>query len=224
MSRIRKIAPEPREANPNPAWADVFGEQLYDQLVDLLKLGGERDRDDLWNALPWAAERYLRTMQKEARPGLPARRGKLESLRQQANRLRKSLLGLKGMASLDFYTTATSFTGATFTIRPQNPNGWLVEAGKYVRDIEVVAGAAASRLKAQAIPGGRPRHAAARILVDNLATIYERITRDKAGRRGLFPRFVKLAVDPIDFRLINSGLDHLIRGVIAARKKLDENS
>ena len=52
MSRIRKIAPEPREANPNPAWADVFGEELYDQLVDLLNLGGERDRDYLRNALP----------------------------------------------------------------------------------------------------------------------------------------------------------------------------
>ena len=78
-------------------------------------------------------------------------------------------------------------------------------------------------LKRRAKPGGRPAQAAVRILIDDLATIYERATKKTAGRRGRFPNFVRLIVQSIEPKYEKIGIDHLVREVVGARKKLDED-
>lgn len=213
-----------REAIPEPTWNDFFLPGQHSAFIRILGLDSERAMAYLRAALPLAVERYLRAKQREARPGLAERRRKLQSVRNQAHKLRKALLNLEGFAKVDFLTTATHYSGSGFTVDPQKPSAWYSDAGRLVRDVAVVAGAAADQLKARARRGGRPSHAAARILVDDLAFIYERLTKCEPGRRGRFPRFAKTVVEVVDSHLANTGLEHLIREMRAERKKLDKNA
>ncbi len=174
---VKKPAERSRDANPEPGWLDYFEEELFSELVDGLRLEDHWQRHYLRNTIPWAAERYLRAKNKDSRVRLPGRRKKLEQVRRQAGKLRMLLLDLDRMARLDFFTTATRFTGQPFTIDPQHLSGWLADADKYIRDVGVISGAAARDLKRQAKPSGRPAQAAVRILIDDLATIYERATK-----------------------------------------------
>ena len=135
-----------------------------------------------------------------------------------ALKLRTSLANLVDMASIDFNTTATHYAGNIYTIDPADPVLWMDQAGKYVRDISVVAGATAKELKQRAKPGGRPKHAAARILINDLAVLYHRLTKRIPGRHGRFPKFVEVIVECVDRRLLNQGLEHLIREIAAEYK------
>ncbi len=220
---VKKPAEPSRDANPDPDWPNYFAEDLFGELVDRLRLEDDWQRHYIRNTIPWAAERYLRATTKASRARFPGRRKKLEKVERQAGKLRNLILDLDGMARIDFYTTATSYTGHPFTVDQQQPSDWLTEAGRYIRDVGVISGAAASDLKRQARPGGRPADAAARILIHDLATIYERATKRKAGRRGRFPKFVKLIAQAIDCKFEQIGVDHLVREVVGARKKLDED-
>ncbi len=220
---VKKPVEPSRDDNPDPDWPSYFAEDLFGELVDRLRLEDDLQWHYLRNTILWAAERYLRANTKASRARLPGRRKMLEQVERQAGKLRMLLLDLDGMARLDFYTTATRYTGHPFTVDPQQPSDWLTEAGRYMRDVGVISGAAASDLKRQARPGGRPVDAAARILIHDLATIYERATKRKAGRRGRFPKFVKLIAQAIDRKFEQVGVDHLVREVVGARKKVDED-
>ena len=211
---------EPYSPVPNPTWSDFFSDDRFDEFVRLLKIDSADAKGYLKATLPWAVERCLRVWNREHLPGLAERRRAIETIERQARRLRESLLGLEGQASIDFKVTAIRYTGADFTIEPTDPENWASQAALYARDVSVVARAAAADLKRNAKPGGRPKKAAVRILIDDLALIYERAAHRVPGRRGIFPRFVILAGESILFPIAEQGLDQMLREVLKERSKL----
>ena len=64
------------------------------------------------------------------------------------------------------------------------------------------------------------RTCAIRILIDDLALIYERATDRAPGRRGIFPRFVILVGESMLFPIAEQGLDQMLREVLKERSKL----
>ena len=168
----------------------------------------------LQSALPIAAERYVRARHREAKPGLADRRKELTRVLRDAKKLRQRLLHLKGLARVDFMAIATRYTGSGTTVNSEKPYEWLARTGEAIRDVGAVAGAAANDLKSKSIKGGRPRHAAIRLLMSDLAIIYHRTTGRRPGRRGDFPKFVTAVMPNIDPSITNTDREQLIREAV----------
>jgi len=173
----------------------------------------------LQSALPIAAERYVRARHREAKPGLADRRKELTRVLRDAKKLRRRLLHLQSLARVDFMAVATRYTGSGTTVNSEKPYEWLALTGEAIRDVGAVAGSAAKDLKSKSVKGGRPRHAAIRILMSDLAIIYHRTTGRQPGRRGRFPRFVNEVVPNVDPTIANTDREQLIREAVTGFQK-----
>jgi len=217
--KIEEIDERIPEPSPTPTWERFFPESLEPALVSKFRLESEANIAYLRSTLPIAAERYVGARRNEAKPGLADRRRDLERVCRDARKLRLRLPDLKGLASIDFLTVATRYTGSGTTVNAQEPADWLTRTGEIVRDVGAVAGAAAKDLKTKSVKGGRPRHAAIRFLMSDLAFIYHRTTGRDPGRRGHFPWFVNKIVPNVDPSLAQIGNERFIREAVTEFNK-----
>ncbi len=215
IERIDRI-PEPE---PAPTWDHFFSEELHEELSSSLCSQSEEKIAYLRSALPIMAERYVRARHREAKPGLADRRKELTRVLCDAKKLRRRLLHLQGLARVDFMAVATRYTGSGTTVNSEKPYEWLARTGDAIRDVGAVAGAAAKDLKSKSKKGGRPRHAAIRLLISDLAIIYHRTTGRRPGRRGPFSGFVNKVVPNIDPSIANTDREQLVREAVKEFRK-----
>jgi hypothetical protein len=217
--KIEEIDERIPEPSPTPTWERFFPESLEPALVSKFRLESEAKIAYLRSALPIAAERYVGVRRNEAKPGLADRRRDLLRVCRDARKLRLRLLDLKGLASIDFMTVAARYTGSGTTVNAPNPFDWLARTGETIRDVGVVAGAASQDLRTKSVKGGRPRHAALRLLMSDLGFIYHRITGRRPGRRGHFTWFVNEVISSVDPRIANIDHERLIHEAVAEFSK-----
>lgn len=220
--KIEKIDRIP-EASPEPSWERFFSEDLLEELEARLCPESNACKSFLQSNLPIVAERYVRARHGEAKPGLAARRKELERVRRDAKKLRQRLLRLQGLARVDFMTAAIQFSGSGTTVDAEDPYGWLASTGEGIRDVGAVAGAAARDLKSKSVKGGRPRHAAIRLLMLDLSVICHRTTEQHPGRRGLFPWFVNKIIPSIDPSIAHTDLEQRIREAVREFREFDDS-
>ena len=176
--------------------------------------------------MPIICARYLRTRSSEIGSGLRDRRRQLDRIAKQASKLKDLLINFDGPGRLDFLTSLSSLTGSTFTIDSNRPDKWLKDSAiPIVRDLGVSAAKSSQQLKKYSVKGGRPKHAAERLLIWDLANLYKHCTNQMPGRRGYFPRFIRVVFQHLDQQQVNQGLDDLVSKIVTEFKlEFDENA
>ena len=208
-----------------PSWQDYFSDEDLAALKKTLKIRSKKSSEYFRAVLPLLIVRYQRARTGEEGNSLKIRRQRLKSIANQAEKLRMSLLALEDPARLDFLAEASHKTGSAFSIDAIRPDQWLSDqVDQVIRDVLISARSAEKSLKKNSVRGGRPRHAAERLLIWDLAALYQECTGKAPVHYEKFRTFAHKIFAAVDPQQDNSGLDDLIEEIVSLyRSELAEN-